>query len=250
MEKSTTIPDFKHKSKRELFITLKMDPILNIFQDPNALTLNTYLFGVLVRRRNVAVPLTVDGRVGTPADGVHLPQREIVVHHVYIPASAPGHTLHQRLPKMVERDRHLHAGVRQVLVVVAEQHHLVMVREVVVGDGDSGGPHYGVDEAVRAVGQGAVVDPDLPRAVDGDPVAVGSPAPADVGGAGGNVGVAGGLAVVDVDVVDDDVGDVLEGDAAVADDVDVGAAAVDGLEAVHDKLVLELDGRVGGEDDP
>ena len=44
--------------------------------------------------------------------------------------------------------------------------------------------------------------------------------------------------MVDVDVVDDDVRDVLERDAAVAGDVDVGAAAVQGFVAVEDELVF------------
>lgn len=125
-----------------------------------------------------------------------------------------------------------------------------MMRKMVVRDCNPRRSHYRINQPVRTVRQRAMIDPDLAGPVDGDPVAVGSPPPPDVGGAGGDVGVAGGLAVVDVDVVDDDVGDVLEGYAAVADDVDVGAAAVDGLEAVHDELVLELDGHVGGEDDP
>ena len=71
-----------------------------------------------------------------------------------------------------------------------------------------------------------------------------------MGRGGGDVGVAGGLAVVDVDVVDDDVGDVLEGDAASAGDVDGVAAAVDGLEGVDDELGFEFDCHVGGEGDP
>lgn len=56
--------------------------------------------------------------------------------------------------------------------------------------------------------------------------------------------------MVDVDVVDDDIGDVLDGDAAAAGDVDVGAAAVDGFEAIHDEFVFEPYGHVGGEDYP
>lgn len=151
---------------------------------------------------------------------------------------------------MVKRNRDLHTRVRQVSIVVAQEHNLVVVREVVVRNSNSRGPHYGVNQPVRTIRQRAVVDPDLARAVDGDPVAVGYPSPPDVGGAGGNVGVPRGLAVVHVDVVDDDVGDVLEGHAAIADNVDIGAAAVDGLEAVDYELVLELDGHVGREDDP
>lgn len=43
---------------------------------------------------------------------------------------------------------------------------------------------------------------------------------------------------MDVDVVDDDVGNVLECQAAVAGDVDIGAAAVDSFEAVEDEFVF------------
>ncbi|KAM0989008.1 hypothetical protein FF1_012996 [Malus domestica] len=82
---------------------------------------------------------------------------------------------------------------------------------------------------------------------EGDAVAVRFAAPANVGGAGGDVGVPGGLAVV---YVDDDVGDILEGYASTAGDVDVDAAAVDGLEAVDNELVFELNGHVDREDDP
>lgn len=56
--------------------------------------------------------------------------------------------------------------------------------------------------------------------------------------------------MVDVYVVDDDVGDVLEGYAAVAGDMNVGATAVDGFVAVEDEFVLQVYGHVGGEDDP
>lgn len=56
--------------------------------------------------------------------------------------------------------------------------------------------------------------------------------------------------MVDVDVVNDDVGHVLEREATVAGDFDVDAAAVDGFVAVDDELVFELDEHVGGEGDP
>lgn len=56
--------------------------------------------------------------------------------------------------------------------------------------------------------------------------------------------------MVHVDVVDDDIGHVLNGDASAAGDVDVGSTAVDRFETVNDKLVFQLDSHVGGEDDP
>ncbi|KAM1079897.1 hypothetical protein ACFX2B_014410 [Malus domestica] len=53
----------------------------------------------------------------------------------------------------------------------------------------------GVDQSVGAEREGAVVDPDFASAEEGDAVAVRFATPANVGGAGGDVGVVGGLAV-------------------------------------------------------
>lgn len=209
-----------------------------------------YLFGIRVGGGGVTVTLAVDGGVSAAADSVHLPLGEIVVDHVDVAESATWHALDQTLAEVVERNGDLHASVGGVLIVVSQEHDLVVVGEVVVGNGNCGGTHYGVDQAVRAVREGAVVDPDLPGAEDGDAVAVRSAPPPNVSWAGAYVGVPRGRAVVDVDVVDDDVGDVLERDAAVAGDVDVGAATVDGFEAVEDELVLQVYGHVGGEHDP
>lgn len=134
--------------------------------------------------------------------------------------------------------------------MVLHSTYLIVVGEVVVGHSDGSGTHNGVDEAVGAVGEGAVVDPDVAGAEDGDGVAVGHGAPPVVAGRAAHHGVAGGAAVVDVEAVDDDVGDVLDGDAGPVGDVHVGAPAVDGLEAVHDELLGEGDDHVALEDDP
>lgn len=125
-----------------------------------------------------------------------------------------------------------------------------MVGEVVVGHSNSSGSHDGIDKAVGAVGEGAVVDPDVAGTEDGDGVAVGHGPPAVVAGRAPHHGVPRGPAVVDVEAVDDDVGDVLDGDAGAVCDVHVGATPVDGLEAVHDELLLERDHHVPLEDDP
>lgn len=99
----------------------------------------------MVGGRGVAIALAVDGGVSATADGIHLPLREIVVDHVDVAAPAAGHTLHQRLTEVVERNSDLHTRVRQVLVVVAQKHNLVVVRKVIVGNRNPSGPHYRVD---------------------------------------------------------------------------------------------------------
>jgi len=111
--------------------------------------------------------------------------------------------------------------------------YLVVVGEVVVGDGNGSGSHNGVDKAIRATGEGVMVDPNVAWTKDGDAIAVSHGSPSVVGGGAANHGVARLLAVVNVEAVDDHIGDELDGDAGAVGDVDVDAARVDGLEAVH-----------------
>lgn len=63
-------------------------------------------------------------------------------------------------------------------------------------------------------------------------------------------GAPAGLTVMNVDAVDDDVALVMDSDARPAGDVDASTSAVDGLERVHQQLLLKLDHHVPLEDDP
>lgn len=86
-----------------------------------------YLLGIVIGRSSVAVALAIDGRVTATTDGIHFPLREIVVNNVDIAPPAPWHPLHQLLPEVIERNRYLHPRVRQVVVAVPKQHHLVVM---------------------------------------------------------------------------------------------------------------------------
>ena len=113
-----------------------------------------------------------------------------------------------------------------------------MVRKMVVRYGNPSGPHNRIDQPVSAVRQRAMVDPELPGTEDGDAITVRYAPPPNMGWARSYVSVPGGFTVMNMDVVDDDVGDVLECDAAVAGDLDVGAATVNGFVTVEDEFVL------------
>lgn len=65
-----------------------------------------------------------------------------------------------------------------------------------------------------------------------------------------NHGVAGRLAVVDVEPMDDDIGDELNGDTSPIGNVDIDTTAIDGLKAVHDQLLLQFDDHVTLEHNP
>lgn len=78
-----------------------------------------------------------------------------------------------------------------------------------------------------------MINPDVSSAVERDSVTIGFASETGVGGSAADVGVAGGFAVVDANVMDNDVGDILESDAGAVADVNVGAAAVDCFEGIY-----------------
>ncbi|KAK3439827.1 hypothetical protein EUGRSUZ_B00170, partial [Eucalyptus grandis] len=93
----------------------------------------------------------------------------------------PRHSLGKAFSEVVESNGDLHVLVLYVGIAVAEQHDLVVVSYVIVGDGNGGGAVDGVDEPVLAVGQGAVDDPDVAPAEDRHAVTVRyRPIPSDI----------------------------------------------------------------------
>lgn len=128
--------------------------------------------------------------------------------------------------------------------------HLVVIGEVAVGDGDSGGAKDDINQSITASLHGDMIDPNILRSEDGDPVAVAPGSETEVvGGVSDHAAVAGDD-VGDPDAVDDHVLHELDGDAGAVGDVDGGAAAVDGLVARHDQLLVQPDHHAALEDDP
>lgn len=125
-----------------------------------------------------------------------------------------------------------------------------MVGEVVVGNSDGSGTHDGVHKPISAVGERAVVDPYMAGTEDRHPIAICHCPPPVVSGRAANHGIASGLAVMDVDSVDDDVGNILDGDTCTISNVDVRATPIYGLEAVHYEFLLEGDHHITLEHDP
>jgi len=139
---------------------------------------------------------------------------------------------------MIEGYSDLHVLVLRVGITVSQKHNLVMVGHVIVGDGDGSGSMNGINEPILAVGQRAMIHPNMLRVKDGHSIAVGFRPKPRVLRRVSDVGVPRGLAIVNVNPVNDDVAHVVYGDAAAASDVHAGASTVDGLEGVHQKLLL------------
>lgn len=209
-----------------------------------------YLFAKPGIRGKESVALTVDSWVSTPSNSIHFPMGVVIVHHMEVPVPTPGHSLNKAFTEVVESNGDLHVLVLDVGIAGAQKHDFIMVRHEIVGNGDCGGPLYGVDQPVPAVRQRAVVHPDMARPEDRHPVPVRQRPPPVVGRRRPHHGVPALLAVVDVDPVDDHVRHVLHRYAGPTRDVHAGAPPVDRLERVHDQLLLQLDRHVPREDDP
>lgn len=69
-------------------------------------------------------------------------------------------------------------------------------------------------------------------------------------GARSDIGLARLVTMMDMDIMNDDIGDVLERNAPTPSYVHVSAATVEGFIAVENELLREVDEHVGGKDDP
>lgn len=128
--------------------------------------------------------------------------------------------------------------------------YLIVILEVVVGDGDVSGSFDNIHKPIGALSEVAMVHPDIMGAKDVDCISIRFPSPSGMGRGASHIGRTRGLAIMDVDTMDDNVVHKLQCEASPPGDVNVVAPAVDGLEAVHDELLLELNVHVAGEGDP
>lgn len=107
-----------------------------------------------------------------------------------------------------------------------------------------------INEAILAVGEGAMVDPNVASAENRHPVPIGQSPPPVVAGRVPHIGIPTLLTVMYVQSVNDHIRHILYGDARPAGDVHARSSAVDRLERVDHQLLLELDHHVTVEDDP
>lgn len=125
-----------------------------------------------------------------------------------------------------------------------------MIFEIVVGVSESCGTLNGVYKSVCASCQVAVIYPDVPGVEDTDAITVCDAPMTDMLGRAPDHGRTCGLAIVDENSVYNDVTNVLNCNAGAACDVDFCPTTIDGLVAVHDELLVELDRHVTVEGDP
>lgn len=125
-----------------------------------------------------------------------------------------------------------------------------MVCEMVVRDGDGSGAHDSINKAIGTVGERVVINPNVAGTKDGDGITIGHGSPTKVGWRAANHRIACGFAVMDVEAMDDDIGDKLDGNARAISNVDIGTTTIYGLEAVHDKFLLQSDHHVTLEYNP
>lgn len=113
-----------------------------------------------------------------------------------------------------------------------------MVREIVIRNGNSRRPHYGINQSISTVRQRIMIDPNMARSKNGDPITIRHRSPTIMRLRAPNHGVTSSLTIMNVNPMHDDVRHVLNRDTRSAGDVHVHATTVDRFEAVHDEFLV------------
>lgn len=133
---------------------------------------------------------------------------------------------------------------------MATKPHLVMILEVAVRDRNVGGVFRPVHQAICSLRQEAMVDPNIGGAFDVNGIAIAGATECSKIGRGEDMMRARGENVMDINSMDNDVGDPLDGNLGGAHEVDFCTTTVYGLVARHNEFALKLDSHVLSEDDP
>lgn len=164
--------------------------------------------------------------------------------------SVRWHSLGKTSSEFVVGDGYPYAPIAKIGGVRTEQHHLVVLCEVVVGDGENCRPMSAIDQPIGSIGQVTMIHPHIICIQDVNGIAIRHSTPDQIrrrrpDGCGTRR-----AHVVDVEAVNDDMGDALNIDLGSSRDVHGGSMAIDSLEACHQQLRLQLDVHAIGEDDP
>lgn len=128
--------------------------------------------------------------------------------------------------------------------------YLIVVGEVVIRNGNGSGAHNSINKAISAIREGIVVNPNVTRPKDGNGIAISHGPPSKMGGGTANHSIASRLTIMDMDAMDDDIGDELDGNAGSISNVNVEATTINGFEAVHNEFLFEGDHHVSLEHNP
>ena len=128
--------------------------------------------------------------------------------------------------------------------------YLIVVGEVIVGDGDCSWAHDSINKAIGTIREWIVVDPYMAWPKDGNGIAISHGSPPKMSWRASHHGISCGLAIMDVKTVDNDIGHKLYCDASAIGDVYIDPASINGLKTVHDEFLFQLNHHVPFEYDP
>lgn len=121
-----------------------------------------------------------------------------------------------------------------------QQTHLIMVGEVVVRDGNGSWTHDSINKAISTIRKWIVINPYMAWAKNRDSITVSHCPPSIVTWRAPHHSIASGLAVMNVETMNDYICNKLNSDARTISNVDIGPTAINGLEAVHYKFLFQL----------
>lgn len=96
----------------------------------------------------------------------------VIVDDMEETPTAPWHPLDQSNSEQVERNCDLHDCIFRICVMCTQKHHIIMVVEFAVRDGNSRGTLDHINEPISSSSQRNVVDPYVARAIDADGISI------------------------------------------------------------------------------
>lgn len=125
-----------------------------------------------------------------------------------------------------------------------------MLREIVVRDSDRGGSVGDINEAISAMCQKAMVNPNMRRSKDTNGITVAPSALPDMGGSAPNHAGLARLTIMNTYSMDNNMTYTLHSDAWSICNLYFSPSTVYGLKTIHNELILERDDHVLGKNDP
>lgn len=127
---------------------------------------------------------------------------------------------------------------------------LVVMSEIVIGDGNGCRPHNRINQPIRTIRQRSMINPNMTRSKNRNRVTVRHRPPTIMRRRASHHSVTRPPTIMYINPMDDDVRHILDRDTRASRDRDVHASSVDRLEAVHDQLLFQGDHHVAFEHDP
>ena len=133
---------------------------------------------------------------------------------------------------------------------MSNETNLVVMSEIVIGDGNGCRSHNRINQPISTIRQRIMINPNMTRPEYGNRVTVRHRPPPVMRRRASHHSVTRPSTIMDINPMYNNIRHILDRDTRASRDRDIHASSVDGLEAVHDQLLFQDDHHVPFEYDP